>query len=79
MIDKRVTMSHCLCTSDRIVLEFAKLPDLHLVGLQVQDMASGSFAVQDAWLSTNHTGVQEEWKRDVDAHDTALLIVTKTS
>ena len=62
-----------------VVLEFAKLPDLQLVGLGQQDMASGSFMVQDAWLNTNHTDIRGEWQREIDAHDTALLIVTKTA
>ena len=62
---------------DHIMLEFVKLPDLQLVGLHPQDMLGGQFSVHDAWLGVNHTRVQGSWGRDISAHDTALLIVTK--
>lgn len=66
-------------STDHIALEFAKLPDIHLVGLHPPDMASGKFLVQDAWLGANHTEVQGRWGRNISAHDTALLVVTKTT
>ena len=64
-------------SSDHISVEFAKLPDLHLLGLGAEKMAARSFQVEDVWLDTNHTAMQGvKWGRDVEAHDTALLIVT---
>ena len=69
-------------STDTIRLDFTKLPDLSLVGLAAADVVAetASFALQDVWLGVNHTDVAGAagWKRAVDAHDTALLIVTKT-
>eukprot|EP01047_Picozoa_sp_COSAG01_P049961 COSAG01_NODE_5000_length_4554_cov_8.000449_5_plen_146_part_00 len=66
-------------STDRLVLAFARLPDVHLVGMRARDLAAGSFTVQDVWQGVNHTDVKGSWERNVDAHDTALLIVTKTA
>jgi hypothetical protein len=70
-------------STDTIKLDFSILPDLHLVDLASEDMLAKStrFAVQDVWLGVNHSSVAGEkgWSRLVDAHDTALLIVSKTS
>lgn len=63
---------------DRITLDFTKLPDLHVVGLQKEDMQTAEFLLQDVWWDTNHTNIAgPTWSREVGTHDTALLIITK--